>query len=206
MATQLKWSMKGEYFENCNCEILCPCILVGAEAMPDDGRCDVGVAFHIQSGNFNGVSLDGLTFLVAQHAPGPMADGNWTAGYYVDERASPEQREAMEQFLSGQVGGPIARWRSLTTDFRGIQYVPIDFKIDGRTRSVSIPGIIDFNVEGVTKPGQDDALLLMNAGHPVNRDLYIAKATRATYTDNGMVWDNTGKNGHYATFDWHWPQ
>ena len=94
----------------------------------------------------------------------------------------------------------------MTTDFRGIQYVPIDFKVEGRTRSVSIPGIVDFNVEGIVKPGQDDALLLMNAGHPANRDVYMAKATRATYTDNGMIWDNTGKNGHYATFDWHWPQ
>lgn len=40
---------------------------------------------------------------------------------------------------------------------------------------------------------------------PVNRDLYIAKGTQATYTDHGMSWDNTGKNGHYASFEWNWP-
>jgi hypothetical protein len=30
----------------------------------------------------------------------------------------------------------------------------------------------------------------------VSRELYIAKGTRATYSEHGMTWDNTGKNGH----------
>ena len=149
--------------------------------------------------------MGGLNFLAANYTPGPMGDGNWTSGFYVDELATPEQREAMEQILSGDIGGPAERWLALTTDFRGIKYVPIEFKSEGRVRSINIPGIIDFTVEGITKPGQDDAMLLVNAGHPVNRDLYLAKGTRATYSDHGMSWDNTGKNGHYAPFDWSWP-
>jgi hypothetical protein len=83
--------------------------------------------------------------------------------------------------------------------------VPIEFKSEGRIHSINIPGIIDFQVEGVAKPGQDEAMQLVNAGHPVTRDLYIAKGTKATYTDHGMTWDNTGKNAHYAPFDWSWP-
>ena len=203
--TTNRWRLKGEYFESCNCEVLCPCIVQGTSVKPTDGHCDVGLAFHIEEGDFNGTSLNGLNFLAANYTPGPMADGNWTSAFYVDERANPQQREAMEQLLSGQMGGPAERWRALTTDFKGISYVPIEFKVEGRTRSVTIPNVIDFNVEGITKPGQDDALLLVNAGHPVNRDLYIAKGTRATYSDHGMTWDNTGKNGHYASFEWNWP-
>ena len=203
--TTNRWRLKGEYFESCNCEVLCPCIVQGTSVQPTDGHCDVGLAFHIEEGDFNGTSLNGLNFLAANYTPGPMADGNWTSAFYVDERANPQQREAMEQLLSGQMGGPAERWRALTTDFKGIRYVPIEFKVEGRTRSVTIPNVIDFNVEGITKPGQDDALLLVNAGHPVNRDLYIARGTRATYSDHGMTWDNTGKNGHYASFEWNWP-
>ena len=30
----------------------------------------------------------------------------------------------------------------------------------------------------------------------MSRDLHIAKGTRGTYSDHGMTWDNTGKNGH----------
>ena len=203
--TTNRWRLKGQYFESCNCEVLCPCIVQGTSVQPTDGHCDVGLACHIEEGDFNGVSLVGLNFLAVYYTPGPMSDGNWTSGFYVDELATPEQREAMEQILSGQMGGPAERWRALTSDFRGIKYVTIEFKAEGRVRSINIPGIIDFNVEGIIKPGQDDALLLVNAGHPVNRDIYIAKGTRATYTDHGMSWDNTGKNGHYAPFDWSWP-
>lgn len=203
--TTNRWKLKGQYFESCNCEALCPCIVQGTSVQPTDGHCDVGLAFHIEEGSFNGISLAGLNFLAANYTPGPMGEGNWTSGFYVDELATPEQRQAMEQILSGQMGGPAERWQAMTTDFRGIQYVPIEFKSEGTIRSINIPGIIDFNIEGITKPGQDDALLLVNAGHPVNRDLYIAKGTRATYTDHGMSWDNTGKNGHYAPFDWSWP-
>ena len=88
----------------------------GTSVQPTYGHCDVGLAFHIEEGEFNGVSLGGLNFLAANYTPGPMGNGNWTSGFYVDELATPEQREAMEQILSGQMGGPAERWRALTTD------------------------------------------------------------------------------------------
>ena len=35
--------------------------------------------------------------------------------------------------------------------------------------------------------------------------LALARGTASTYSDHGMTWDNTGKNGHYAPFEWSWP-
>ena len=84
---------------------LCPCIVQGTSVQPTYGHCDVGLAFHIEEGYFNGVSLAELNFLAANYTPGPMGDGNWTSGFYVDEVATPEQREGMEQILSGRMGG-----------------------------------------------------------------------------------------------------
>jgi hypothetical protein len=205
MTTNTQWTLKGEYFENCNCEVLCPCIVQGTGIDPTDGHCDVAFAFHITDGDFNGVSLAGLSFVAACLTPGPMEAGNWTSAFYVDERADVQQREAMEQILSGRMGSPAERWLAMTTDFKGIKYVAVDFKIEGKTRSVTIPNIISFNVEGITKRNQEDAMLLKSTGHPVNTDLYLAKGTASTYTDHGMTWDNTDRNGHYAPFDWHWP-
>jgi len=28
------WRISGEYFESCNCEVLCPCLLSRAQARP----------------------------------------------------------------------------------------------------------------------------------------------------------------------------
>ena len=54
------WELRGDYFENCNCEILCPCVIPVPPGAPTEGHCDVGFAFHIEEGNYNGVSLGGL--------------------------------------------------------------------------------------------------------------------------------------------------
>ena len=41
------WRIRGEYLENCNCEVLCPCLLGArnakgrAMARPTEGHCDV---------------------------------------------------------------------------------------------------------------------------------------------------------------------
>src|SRR3989442_898180 len=51
------WRIEGEYLENCNCEVLCPCLLGprnakgGAAARPTEGHCDVPPGFRIARGN-----------------------------------------------------------------------------------------------------------------------------------------------------------
>jgi hypothetical protein len=120
--------------------------------------------------------------------------------------ADEQQREALGRILSGGLGGPAERWMRLTGNFLGIKYVPIAYVAQGRARSVSIPEIMDFNVEGIMAGRRaEEPMRLVNTGHPVNADLALAKGTRSTYTDHGMSWDNTGKNGHYSAFEWRWP-
>ena len=51
------WYLKGDYFENCNCDVLCPCIHDVA-AVPTQGHCDVALAFHIYDGRFDTTALD----------------------------------------------------------------------------------------------------------------------------------------------------
>ena len=205
MTTPETWSLKGDYFENCNCEILCPCIVRGGPAVPTEGHCDVAFAFHIQEGDYQGVALDDLNFIVVAYTPGIMGDGDWTLANYVDERADQFQRAALSRILSGEIGGPSERWMRLTSNYLGIRYCPITYTIDGHRRSVQIPGIIDFNVQGLVVGHREEAMRLENTGHPVSSSLALAEGTASTYTDHGMTWDNTGKNGHYSTFHWTWP-
>ena len=203
--TTERWRLKGNYFENCNCQILCPCVLPVAPGDPTDGHCDVAMAFHIDEGAFNGVSLDGLRFAFAAFTPGNMGAGGWTAAYYVDERASPEQRTAIGRILSGDMGGPMGRWKSLISDFRGTTYCPISYESKGSTRSVFIPGIMDFTVSGVKAGRRRGVMRLSNTGHPVSKTLALALGIVGRFTDHGMTWDNAGKNAYDASFDWSWP-
>jgi hypothetical protein len=55
------WRIEGEYFESCNCELLCPCLLSNAQARPTEGHCDVVLAIHIRNGNYGTTDLSGLS-------------------------------------------------------------------------------------------------------------------------------------------------
>src|SRR5688572_17262118 len=115
------WRIKGEYLENCNCEVLCPCLLGprnprgGALARPTQGTCDVPVVFAIESGRAGDVDLAGTHVALVVHTPGAMGEGNWTAGVYVDERATPGQRDALETIFTGRAGGVMAGIAGLVT-------------------------------------------------------------------------------------------
>jgi len=82
-----KWQAKGDYFETCNCQTLCPCIFLSP---PTEGTCSVLVGWHIESGQFGSASLDGLNVAAFFFTPGPMHEGNWSAALYLDSRASAE--------------------------------------------------------------------------------------------------------------------
>jgi hypothetical protein len=201
---ETSWYLRGDYFENCNCEVLCPCIH-NPRAEPTAGHCDVALAFHIDEGRLHNTALDGLNFLVVLWTPTVMADGGWKTAVYIDERTDALQRHAFSQILSGTMGGPAERWMRLTATFLGTYYVPITYVKEGKTRRITIPDIIDFHIEGIQARGQQEVMTLTNTAHPVSSSLALAKGTGSTYADHGMRWDNTGKNAHYAPFHWQWP-
>src|SRR4051794_11813118 len=132
MAAQKKWQLTGDYFESCNCDIVCPCLFSTAAPLtkaPSQGACDVAIAFHIDKGSYEGVPLDSLNLAVIGHAPGPMANGNWTLAAYIDERADDRQAAALEAIFSGAEGGPMAAFAPLVSQHLGVRRVPITYTV-----------------------------------------------------------------------------
>lgn len=81
--------------------------------------------------------------------------------------------------------------------------VPIRYAINGKSRSVEIPGIMHMAVEplGSMHPSGE---MWGALGHPVapDRMAFAVGAQGSTFADHGMRWDNSGKNGHYAPISW----
>jgi hypothetical protein len=197
-----KWEISGDYFENCNCAFVCPCPTSGLRAMPTEGHCDVPLAFHIDEGRFGDTALRDLNAVVVIYTPGPMIEGNWSVAAYIDERADETQRAAMGAIFSGSAGGPLAVLSPLISTNLGAKFVAITYAVDGKQRHLSIPGILEMNVEGTTGANPAEPMYFDNIGHPASTRLALAKGTRTTYNDHSMTWDNTGKNGHYASIKW----
>lgn len=206
MADQVRWQLSGDYFENCNCSVVCPCLVSTAAqltAKPTEGVCNVPIAFHIESGSYGDVVLDGLNVAVAIQTSGPMADGNWSVAAYIDERADDEQTEALGAIFTGAAGGPMAAFTPLIGKNLGEKKVPIAYRVSGKTRSAEIPGILHMSVDPLPTM-HPDGQMWASTGHPISPDK-LALAVGASgneYSDHGMRWDNSGRNGHYAMINW----
>jgi hypothetical protein len=200
----VQWQVNGEYFEACSCDFVCPCPTSGLAAPPTKGYCTAGLVFRVERGRYGSTTLDGLSFAVLLHTPGPMIAGNWTVGLILDERASKDQREALTAIASGQGGGPMAALGPLIGRFGGAEARPITIQKDGMRRSVSIPGVLDVAIAGVAGANEAEPIYFDNVGHPAATRLALAKASRAHLHAFGIDWDDTtgGNNGHFAPFAW----
>ena len=198
----MAWRLEGEYFENCNCEIVCPCE-VSMSFKADNERCQVPLICHVARGEKDGLSLDGLNFILLIDSPQVMGEGNWRVGVYIDERADEHQREALATILSGGAGGVPEALGPLIGEQLGVKFVPIVYEASAGRRRAEVPGIMEFEVEGCV--GADGKLVeLVNIEHPMGSSLPIAKSLIGHYDDPdwGLSFDNTGKNGNYREFAW----
>jgi hypothetical protein len=206
MAAQAQWHLSGDYFENCNCSVVCPCLVSTSAPLtsrPTEGVCDVALIFHIDSGRYDSTTLDGLNVALAVHTPGPMAEGNWSVGAYIDQGADDKQTEALAAIFTGAAGGPMAQLAPLIAKNLGAKKVPITYRIEGKKRFAEIPGILHMNVSPLPT-AHPSGEMWANVGHPVSPDrlAFAVGAPGNTFNDYGMRWDNSGKNGHYAPIRW----
>lgn len=199
------WAIKGDYFETCNCDYLCPCIYTNMAAPPTHGDCKFSMVFAIKKGRFGALPLDGLTFAVLGHAPGPMANGNWRVGLIIDEKASAEQAQAIETICSGKAGGPMVVAAPLLGDYAGSVRGKFSIAKKKMSFSIQVPEVLDLKaagVESLAAPGKP--IFLDNAGHPANKRLALARGTSSNVHAFGIDWDDTqgGHNAHFAPFNW----
>ena len=151
---QADWRLEGEWIKNCNCAFGCPCDF---NASPTNGKCEGLLGMRITKGHFNGTTLDGLSFFVVVSFPGPLHEGNGQAQPIIEERASPAQREALFNIMSGKnsAEGTLFQIFSLiVTTMHEPVFAPVTFSFDkvGRTARLVIPGVLETEVEPIKNP------------------------------------------------------
>ena len=205
MATP-SWKVTGQYYETCSCDFICPCILGQMTVAPTKGWCIFTMGFQIDRGGYGSVPLDGLGFIVIGRTPEAMAKGNWSVGVVVDDRATPEQRDAITAIVSGSAGGPMAALSGLIGTFLGVQAAPIQFDRSGVKWKVKALNLLDMSAEGAMgiNPDATEPLHIGNTGHPANDRLALCHASRSHVNVFGLTWDDDSgrNNGHYAPFAW----
>src|SRR2546423_5014370 len=101
----MAWRLDGTYFESCSCDAVCPCPWSALTAKATLDRCRALLAYHVESGEIEGVDVSRLNFALFLDTPQVMSQGNWRVGVYLDDAASDSQAEQLGAVLSGQAGG-----------------------------------------------------------------------------------------------------
>lgn len=199
----MSWKIEGQYFENCSCEVPCPCT-VSLDLGADYERCNAFLVFQVESGEVDGVDVSGLTVAAVADTPKVMSEGNWRLGVLIDERASDEQAEKLGAVFGGQLGGPMEALAPLVTEQLGVERVPIEVSHENGTHRISLGDGREIEVEEIVPFGKEDGTPARLTGifHPGGSDFAIARATRSSLTAFGVEFAFEGRSAFASPFAW----
>ena len=196
------WKIKGHFLMSCNCDVWCPCVLSLGKADPTYGRCLSWWGIHCEEGHYGDVSLNGLTTGLILETPGPLAEGGWSLGIYLDEKGSPEAHKALTKIFKGEAGGSISWFSIMIAEFLGAKVVPITFEERDVGWYLGIPKIIDGAVEPVMGADGVTPVMAKNTNYWAGVDVVVSKGTKSRIRDWGRNWDFSGQSAEYARVDW----
>jgi hypothetical protein len=202
----VEWSMQGFEFGNCNCAVGCPCQF---NALPTHGHCRAHTFVQIEKGRFGDVSLDGLRWGIFGQWPGPIHLGHGTFQAVVDERASAEQRAAIEAVALGRETEPGKLiWQVFSTTVTKTLptlFKTIDLTIDLKTGTaqVKVPGVIDGSAAPISNPvtkAAHRARVTLPTGFEFTEAEFVAGRAKASSGPIELDFDNT--HAHLAKIHW----
>ncbi|HEU5251331.1 MAG TPA: DUF1326 domain-containing protein [Thermoanaerobaculia bacterium] len=192
------WKVSGELEEACSCDAACPCWF---GSKPTRMNCSGGFALFIDKGTYGTVPLDGLAVAFVGQNPDntTMMDsmGNWNFAYvYIDEKANPDQRKALEEIAraSNPQFAPPERTK--------VRYIPITRRVDGKEHIVTLGPYGSFSghlVDGGL--GGPSKIVNSTGADPFRKEYMQGRTTRQTYNDAGQKWDWSNSNYMFTTFE-----
>jgi hypothetical protein len=196
----MTYQLEGRMLEVCSCNTVCPCFVGEA---PDDGICDVTVAWHIDKGTVESVDVTGCTIAAIAHIPGKPLDGNWRAAVYIDDGASEDQEAAILNVFTGKLGGPIADVARLIGEVVGVERTSITFNAENGKGNLKIGDIADAEMEPYVAANGTVATLsntLFSGSPGASALLGSAPRYRAKHAEVGIDVDLAGHSAVECSF------
>src|ERR1700686_2639538 len=198
----MAWKLAGTYFENCNCDWVCPCTVTSFASAATQDRCQVVLNYHVRSGEVDGVDVSGRGVSIVADSPKQMLDGGWRVGLIIDDKASKEQADKLTGVFAGQAGGPMANIAPLIGELLGVERPPIEYSDKGNKHSIRIGDSVAIEVEDFAAQEGGETTKLTGVAHPSGSTITIAKPLASQIKAFGMEFHNAGKSAFSAPFSW----
>ena len=194
-----KWWWRADYVETCNCAHGCPCNFT---MIPTHGGCHGVDAYHIREGECDGVRLDGLNVALAFAWPGPVHRGHGRGVVVIDDRATPEQRKALEGIVTGEAGpgGPFEIFRSTFDERPAVKVVKLTLSVEGRRAHIGLGALGSVEVGPVISDmdgSEANARLVMPEGF-IFKDGMVVNVEGGHVHGGGLDLDYSGSSAFIA--------
>ncbi|MDN5914178.1 MAG: DUF1326 domain-containing protein [Pseudonocardia sp.] len=101
----MSYQIEGSFIEACDCYVVCPCWV---DDEPDEGHCTGLFAWQLDTGSLiAGVDVGGCTVVAVTTHQGGRREPRTTTVLYVDDGASPAQRDQLGMAFSGRLEGAL---------------------------------------------------------------------------------------------------
>jgi hypothetical protein len=178
------WRMEGLEYDACNCNWGCPCQF---NAPPTQGHCSGTLTMQVEHGYFGGTKLDGLIWGLIAEWPGAIHEGNGRILYFADDRATPEQRHALQEISAGRHSNEGTLFHILSVVCPTIldpvfALVEFEYDLNARTAKVRVPGLFDIDGDPIRNPvtGEPDfPRLVLPKGFEFKEAEFSSANTRA---------------------------
>jgi len=186
------YHLKGEAIEACECEAVCPCVFTKDATFAE---CRGNLVFVVSEGSYGKTDLKGTAFAITLTKTDHnmlKAMGKWEGVLYVSDKATVDQRRAIEDFVKGKWGTAFAKL--------DVKSVPITTKIEAEHREATLGKAATIKISAMKNP-DGTVPAIENPPFALYPKLYCAKADVHTYSD-GSKWDFSGHNAFYGPFDY----
>jgi hypothetical protein len=208
----LNWGIKGHFLLNCNCDVFCNCPMSLGKAIPNsaNGKCFSWWGIIIENGHAEGengkIDISGINVAILLEVPGPLSMGGWTAGLYIDEKASDEAADALLKIFSGQAGGQTGWFSVMISNFLGVKRCPIDYNETENGWTYTIPNILEGTIEKEPGLNKGEDVKVSNLKYWVAPEIIVGRGgKKSRIKDHGRNWDFTNGSAEYCAVDWSGP-
>jgi hypothetical protein len=189
------WKIAGHLEEACKCNAACPCWF---GQKPTHMNCGGQLVYFITKGTYGNVALDNLASARMGQSPDGQAMmdamGNWVFDYlYVDEKATPEQRKALEALA----------WAIEPAESKNVktQYVAITRQVEGKEHHITIGKTGSFSAHLMEGLSGVPKIVGAPYADPIRASFEQGQTSAFRYTDASQDWNTKDSNYMFTDFD-----
>jgi hypothetical protein len=195
--------VRGQYFESCNCDAICPCRMVGGVkgGRSTNGVCYGALSWRIDDGAIRDVDVTGLAVALVMSYSDDEPGSPWTLVLHVDSSGTDEQRRALEDLFLGRLHGPhvdVLPWIRKERDVIDVRTSAIELRPDGDGHRLRVGDAVAIRAARQAE-GQDDVSCIVSGYERIGTELV---ADSFEVADEPFAWELSGTCAFAADFEY----